>query len=125
MKPMYDARGNMQGKPTPIDIPYLAGVSQPTVSRALRGSPMVSEETRRRIETIAAQLNYKVDKNASNLRARHSKTLALLLFEDPTSDDSLINPFFLSMLGSLTRACAQRGYDLLISFQHLAGNCHV
>jgi DNA-binding LacI/PurR family transcriptional regulator len=47
-----------------------------------------------------------------------------LFFEDPTSDDSLINPFFLSMLSSITRACARRGYDLLISFQHLSGNWH-
>lgn len=115
----------MQGKAKSIDIAYLAGVSQPTVSRALRGSPMVSPETRRRIETIAQQLNYKVDKNASNLRCQHSNTLALLLFEDPTPDDSLINPFFLAMLGSITRACAQRGYDLLISFQQLSGNWHV
>src|SRR6187401_2223103 len=112
----------MQGKPTSIDIAYLAGVSQPTVSRALRGSPMVSEETRRRIVTIAQQLNYKVDKNASNLRCQHSNTLALLLFEDPTPDDSQINPFFLSMLGSITRASARQGYDLLISFQQLSGD---
>jgi DNA-binding LacI/PurR family transcriptional regulator len=115
----------MQGKTTSLDIAYLAGVSQPTVSRALRGSPSVSEETRRRIETIAQQLNYKVDKNASNLRSQHSNTLALLLFEDPTPDDSAINPFFLAMLGSITRACAKRGYDLLISFQQLSGNWHV
>jgi DNA-binding LacI/PurR family transcriptional regulator len=115
----------MQNKTTSIDIAYLAGVSQPTVSRALRGSPMVSEETRRRIESIARELNYKVDKNASNLRTQHSNTLALLLFEDPTLDDSLINPFFLAMLGSITRACAQRGYDLLVSFQQLSGNWHV
>ena len=114
----------MQGKPTSIDIAYLAGVSQPTVSRALRGSPMVSEETRRRIESIAQQLNYKVDKNASNLRCQHSNTLALLLFEDPTPDDSQINPFFLAMLGSITRACAQRGYDLLVSFQQLSDDWH-
>jgi DNA-binding LacI/PurR family transcriptional regulator len=115
----------MPGKATSIDIAFLAGVSQPTVSRALRGSPMVSEETRRRIEAIAQQLNYKVDKNASNLRCQHSNTLALLLFEDPTADDSLINPFFLSMLGSITRACVQRGYDLLISFQKLSGDWHL
>jgi DNA-binding LacI/PurR family transcriptional regulator len=115
----------MQGKATSMDIAYLAGVSQPTVSRALRGSPMVSVETRRRIEMIARQLNYKVDKNASNLRCQHSNTLALLLFEDPTPDDSLINPFFLSMLGSITRACAQRGYDLLVSFQQHSANWHV
>ena len=79
----------MQSKPTSFDIAYLAGVSQPTVSRALRGSPMVSLETRKRIEAIALQLNYKVDKNASNLRFQHSHTLALLLFEDPTPPSRL------------------------------------
>jgi DNA-binding LacI/PurR family transcriptional regulator len=114
----------MHSKPTSFDIAYLAGVSQPTVSRALRGSPMVSPETRKRIEAIAQQLNYKVDKNASNLRFQHSNTLALLLFEDPTPDDSQINPFFLTMLGSITRACAKRGYDLLVSFQQLSGDWH-
>ncbi len=116
---------NVQRKPTSFDIAYLAGVSQPTVSRALRGSPTVSEETRKRIEAIAQQLNYKVDKNASNLRSQQSNTLALLFFEDPTPDDSMINPFFLSMLGSITRTCARRGYDLLISFQQLSSNWHV
>jgi len=109
---------------TSFDIAYRAGVSQPTVSRALRGSPMVSEETRRRILAIAHDLNYQVDKNASSLRRQHSNTLALLFFEDPTSDDSLINPFFLAMLGSITRACAMRSYDLLISFQRPGGNEH-
>ena len=57
-------------KPTSFDIAQRAGVSQPTVSRALRGDPTVSEATRKRIEAIAAQLNYKVDKNASSLRSR-------------------------------------------------------
>ena len=112
----------IKGKATSLDIAHLAGVSQPTVSRALRGSPMVNEETRKRILAIAEQLNYKVDKNASNLRRQHSGTLALLFFEDPTPDESAINPFFLSMLGSITRACALRGYDLLISFQQLSND---
>ena len=114
----------IKGKATSLDIAHLAGVSQPTVSRALRGSPMVSEETRKRIQAIAEQLNYKVDKNASNLRTQHSGTIALLFFEDPTPDDSQINPFFLSMLGSITRACAKQNYDLLISFQQLSTNWH-
>ena len=113
-----------KGKITSLDIAYLAGVSQATVSRALRGSPLVNEETRRRVEAAVKQLNYKVDKNASNLRTQHSGTLALLIFEDPTADDSHINPFFLSMLGSITRACAQQGYDLLISFQQFSRDWH-
>jgi DNA-binding LacI/PurR family transcriptional regulator len=94
------------------------------VSRALRGSPQVSEATRRRVLEVARQLNYKVDKNASNLRFQRSNTLALLIFEDPTPDDSSINPFFFSMLGSITRACAHRGYDLLVSFQQQSGDWH-
>ncbi|RAP59655.1 LacI family DNA-binding transcriptional regulator [Oleiagrimonas sp. MCCC 1A03011] len=113
-----------KSKPTSIDIAYLTGFSQATVSRALRNSPLVSEETRRKVQEVARQLNYKVDKNASNLRTQHSGTLALLFFEDPTADDSHINPFFVSMLGSITRACAQRGYDLLISFQQASDDWH-
>ena len=114
----------IKGKATSLDIAHIAGVSQPTVSRALRGSPMVNAETRRRILDIARQLNYKVDKNASSLRCQQSGTLALLFFEDPTTDDSLINPFFHSMLGSITRACALKGLDLLVSFQQLSSDWH-
>ena len=114
----------MKAKATSFDIAHLAGVSQSTVSRALRDSSLVNQETRDKVKAIARELNYKVDKNASNLRQQQSRTLALLLFEDPTSDDSLINPFFLSMLGSITKASAQAGYDLLISFQNMSDDWH-
>ena len=114
----------MKSKNTSFDIAYRAGVSQSTVSRALRNSPLVNEETRLRIQAIAKELNYKVDKNASSLRTQQSGTIALLLFEDPTNDDSLINPFFLSMLGSITRATAKKGYDLLVSFQQMSNDWH-
>lgn len=112
-------------KPTSFDIAYRAGVSQPTVSRALRGSRAVSQATRERILEIARELNYTVDKNASSLRSQRSNTLALLFFEDPTPDESMINPFFLAMLGSITRQCANRGLDLLISFQRMEDDWHV
>lgn len=104
-------------KPTSFDIAERAGVSQSTVSRALRDSPLVTEETRRKVQAIARELNYKVDHVASSLRSGSTRTLALLLFEDATSDGSNINPFFLRMIGSIARACATRGYDLLLSFQ--------
>src|SRR5688572_15824026 len=111
-------------KITSLDIAHLAGVSQATVSRVLRGSPLVNPETRKRVEDIARTLNYKVDRHASSLRTQTAGTLALLLFEDPTPDDSHINPFFLSMLGSITRACAREGQDLLVSFQQLSDDWH-
>jgi DNA-binding LacI/PurR family transcriptional regulator len=112
-------------RPTSFDIAYRAGVSQPTVSRALRGAKSVSAETRARIEAIARELNYSVDKNASSLRSQRSNTIALLFFEEQSPDDSKINPFFLAMLGAITRSCADRGLDLLISFQKLEDDWHV
>ncbi len=109
-----------KNKPTSLDIAHLAGVSQPTVSRALRDSPLVSKETRLKVQEIARDLNYKVDVNARNLRAQSTNTIALLIFEDDDGDAAFINPFFLSLLGSITRACASAGYDLLFSFQQLS-----
>lgn len=112
------------GKVTSFDIAYLAGVSQPTVSRALRGDRAVSLATRERIERIARELNYAVDKNASSLRSQRSNTVALLFFEDPTPDAGHINPFFLTMLGSITQAASARGLDLLVSFQRMEDDWH-
>ena len=117
-------RARKKTKATSMDIAHRAGVSQATVSRVLRGSPLVNVETRKRVEEAVRELNYKVDRHASSLRTQRSGTLALLLFEDPTPDDSHINPFFLSMLGSITRACAKHGHDLLVSFQQLSDDWH-
>ena len=114
-----------QRRPTSFDIAALAGVSQPTVSRALSGSPSVNEATRARVLAAAEQLNYKVDKNASGLRRQHSRTLALLFFEEPSADGALINPFYLSLLAPMVRCCAAHGYDLLISTQQLSSDWHV
>ena len=104
-------------RPTSFDIAELAGVSQSTVSRALSGAGVVSEETRQKVAEAARQLNYKIDANARNLRLQSAKTIALLLYEDPVTSGSLINPFFLSMLSSTIKAAGRRGYDLVISFQ--------
>ena len=110
-------------RPTSRDIARLAEVSQATVSRALRNSPLVRPETRERIESIARELSYRTDRRAAGLRTRRSNTLALLLFEE-ASEDAQINPFFLSMLGHITRATARRGLDLLVSFQQLSDDWH-
>ena len=52
----------MKGKATSFDIAHYAGVSQSTVSRALRNSHLVNEETRKRVFDIAKKL-----KNRSSL----------------------------------------------------------
>jgi DNA-binding LacI/PurR family transcriptional regulator len=111
--------------PTSRDIADLAGVSQATVSRALRNSPLVREETRNRIQQIASDLNYFVNRSAARLRTQQSNTIALLLFDETEGEDAQVNPFFLSMLGYITRAAAALGYDILISMQQLTDDWHI
>ncbi len=110
------------GKTTSFDIAHRAGVSQSTVSRALRNSPLVNPDTRQRIQRIAHEMNYRVDQRAAGLRSQRTNTIALLIYEDPITDDSQINPFFLSMLGHIIRCAAERQYDVLVSFQQLSSH---
>ena len=113
------------GNPTSRDIAELAGVSQATVSRALRNSPLVRKETREKIQKIARDLNYFVNRNAAGLRTHQSNTIALLLFDETEGQDAQINPFFLSMFGYITRAASDLGYDVLISLQQLSDDWHI
>lgn len=108
------------GKTTSFDIAKRAGVSQATVSRALRNSPLVNPETRERVQRIAREMNYRVDRSAAGLRSQQSNTIALLFYEDATSDESQINPFFLTLLGHITRYASSLSYDVLVSFQQLS-----
>lgn len=114
----------MRSKTTSFDIAAMAGVSQSTVSRALSNSPLVNQATKDKVIAAAKALDYSVDKNASNLRRQSSNTIALLLFEESPEGAETINPFYLSMLGSITRSCANHGYDLLVSFQQLSDNMY-
>jgi len=111
--------------PTSRDIADLAGVSQATVSRALRNSPLVREETRTRIQQIAREVNYFVNRNAAGLRTHQSNTIALLLFDDTEGTDRKMNLFFLSMLDNITRSAARLGYDVLVSLQQLTDDWHI
>ena len=111
--------------PTSRDIADIAGVSQATVSRALRNSPLVRQETRDRIQEIARELNYFVNRNAAGLRTHQSNTLALLLFDESDETDTRLNLFFWSMLDNITRAAARLGYDVLVSLQQATNDWHI
>ena len=111
--------------PTSRDIADIAGVSQATVSRALRNSPLVRQETRDRIQQIARELNYFVNRNAAGLRTHQSNTLALLLFDESDETDTQMNLFFWSMLDNITRSAARLGYDVLVSLQQLTDDWHI
>jgi DNA-binding LacI/PurR family transcriptional regulator len=111
--------------PTSRDIADIAGVSQATVSRALRDSPLVRKETRDRIHAIARDLNYYVNRNAAGLRTRQSNTIALLLFDDSEDTDVRMNLFLMSLLNNIVRRAARLGYDVLVSLQQFHDDWHV
>ncbi len=111
--------------PTSRDIAQLAGVSQATVSRALRNSPLVRKETREHVQQIARDWHYFVNRNAAGLRTHQSNTIALLLFDEVDGTDKRMNLFFWAMLDNITRSAARRGYDVLVSLQQLTADWHI
>ncbi|WP_052071744.1 LacI family DNA-binding transcriptional regulator [Sphingopyxis sp. MWB1] len=109
-------------RPTSFDVAERAGVSQSTVSRALRGSPGVNAETRARVTAAAREMGYVVDRHASSLRLKSSETIALVTICRPGEDRSAINPFYFALLGSIAAATSARGFNLLVSFQESEAN---
>jgi len=66
-------------RPQMADIAHLAGVSIATVSRALNGSPLISQETRDLIGELARTLDYSINVSAQNLRLMHNRTVAVVI----------------------------------------------
>jgi DNA-binding LacI/PurR family transcriptional regulator len=97
------------------DIAQMAGVSISTVSRALKQSSLVNPETRDRIVKLARSLQYSVNVGASNLRMQRNRTVAVVLPFDSVTRQSVSDPFFVILMGSLADALTARGYDMLVS----------
>jgi LacI family repressor for deo operon, udp, cdd, tsx, nupC, and nupG len=96
-----------RGRPKMADIARLAGVSTATVSRALGGSGLVSEDARRRVERAVEETGYQVNHAASGLRSQRSRQLLVLL---PT----IANPFFADVVLGVEEEAQAHGYGVLV-----------
>lgn len=92
-----------------------AGVSLATVSRALSGSSLISEKTRRNVEKAAASLDYRVDAAGSSLRTGLTRTIGIVIPLAHAEKQKLSDPFFLEMIGAVADELAAIGYSLLLA----------
>jgi DNA-binding LacI/PurR family transcriptional regulator len=92
-----------------------AGVSLATVSRALAGSSLISEKTRRNVEKAAAKLDYRVDAAGSSLRTGLTRTIGIVIPLAHAEKQKLSDPFFLEMIGAVADELTAVGYSLLLS----------
>ncbi len=98
------------------DVAQLAGVSTATVSYALSGKRMISEETKQRINRAIAQLDYVPDLNARSLSMRDSKLIGVVVPQTEPGDRLMFqNSFYSEALGSIEYCARQHGYHILIS----------
>ncbi|MFG2075227.1 DNA-binding transcriptional regulator, LacI/PurR family [Nonomuraea maritima] len=78
---MTEATERPARQPSMADVAKTAGVSAQTVSRALRNSPNVTPETRKRVLAAVEQLGYRFNNAARVLSSGRSHTIGLVLLQ--------------------------------------------
>jgi len=94
-------------KVTLNDIARNLGLSRATVSLVLRGSPLVRDETRARVEAEIQRIGYIYNRAAANLRARSASSVGLVV-------NDLSNPFFAEFAAGVDDALAAVGFVTLL-----------
>lgn len=94
-------------KVTGFDVARLAGVSQPTVSRALRNLPGTSPETRRKVMEAAERLGYVPSESGRILSTRTTRRIAVV-------SEELTNPYYPQILEPLRVALAEAGLRIVV-----------
>ncbi|MCQ9162650.1 MULTISPECIES: LacI family DNA-binding transcriptional regulator [unclassified Arthrobacter] len=89
------------------DVAAQAHVSTATVSRALRGLPRVSEATRAKVFSVAAELGYVPSRSASGLATGRTRTVGVLV---PFVD----RWYFGHAIEGIDQVLRENGYNLLL-----------
>jgi DNA-binding LacI/PurR family transcriptional regulator len=89
------------------DVAREAGVSTATVSRALRGLPRVSEETRVRVLGVASRLGYVASPHAAGLASGQTRTVAVVV-------PFVTRWYFSTVVMGAEEVLRAQGYDVLL-----------
>lgn len=97
------------------DLADLAGVSRATASRALNDNPRISQATRDKIQALARDHGYAINRRARDFRLQRTGVIAVVFMLDIESKQHMSDLFFLDMLGGIADSLAERDYDLLLA----------
>jgi len=101
------SRTSTSTRPTLSDIARVVETSEATVSRALRGSPEISEQTRGLIRRVARDLGYVPNAAARSLVRQTSLTLGLIV-------PDVTDPIHGLIIAGFGRAAERHGYTVIV-----------
>lgn len=100
------------GKPTLKTIAQMTGLAVTTISRALNNAPELAQETRDRVQKIAAEIGYLPDRAALRLKTGRTNVIALVL-----EPDEQIYGFGTNLVSGITEALRDTAFHLVITPQ--------
>lgn len=93
------------------DIAREVGISVSTVSRALRGSTEINENTRRLVQELARKLNYTPNPIALSLKEKKTKVIGVIVPE-------IANYFCSAVIAGIEDIAYSKGYHVVIFQSH-------
>ena len=93
------------------DISKALNISASTVSRALRGSYQISDETKKIVLEYAEKINYRPNPVALSLKERRSRAIGVMVCE-------IANNFFSEAINGIESIAYNRGYHVIITQSH-------
>ncbi len=93
------------------DIAKILGVSHTTVSRALNDSPLIRQDTKEKIRTLAKELNYTPNYNAKSLVLDKSYNIGLFF---STLQEGTSSNFFYEVVRGIN-SIVQKEFNLVVS----------
>jgi LacI family transcriptional regulator len=90
------------------DIAKALGLSTSTVSRALRDSYEISEETKQLVLNYAKKINYRPNPIALSLKEKRSRTIGVVISE-------IANSFFSQTINGIESIANNKGYNVIIT----------
>ena len=97
----------MKRKVTLKEIAKELDVSISTVSKSLKNSLEISEDTRQKVQAFAKLYNYKPNNIALSLKNRKTKTICIIIPE-------IIHHFFATVISGIENVANENGYNVIV-----------